>query len=225
MDHQLAERTGAADRYLLNEFSAEERAEFEAHYFDCVVCASNVREGSIFIDSVKALMERETEDAARDEPHVEPRRPAAWFAWLRPATLTPSLVALSLAMIVGYQNLLTLPSLRTPQLLSTSVIAPLTREAAPIVTIDPRLPRFNLNFMLDAPRANSSYVCQFMDERGAAILTMESGLREVSSFTLSFLLLTSQFPPGRYTLSVRDPANRSLVVQQYNFVIRVGAAK
>jgi len=224
MDHELAERTGAADHYLLNEFSAEERAEFEAHFFDCSVCSATIREGSIFIDSVKQIAAHEKTDRARAEP-FRARKRFDWFAWMRPSALAPSLAALGLTAIVGYQNLVTLPALRMPQLLSTNVIAPLAREEAPVIPVDPRLPRFNLNFMVDAARANSNYVCEFTNASGAEILTIDSGPRDASAFTLSFLLSPSQFPPGRYALTVRDRSDRTLVVQRYNFVIRIGEHK
>ena len=35
MDHDTAIRIQAAERYILEEFPPEERAEFEEHFFEC----------------------------------------------------------------------------------------------------------------------------------------------------------------------------------------------
>src|ERR1700730_4400894 len=43
MDHETAIRVQAAERYLLDEFSPEERTEFEDHFFGCSECADEVR--------------------------------------------------------------------------------------------------------------------------------------------------------------------------------------
>ena len=45
MTHQQALDGLASERYLLDEMTEVERFEFEAHYFDCVDCAEDVRLG------------------------------------------------------------------------------------------------------------------------------------------------------------------------------------
>jgi hypothetical protein len=218
MDHETAEKTEAADRYLLNEFTADARIEFEAHYFDCAICADRVRTGSIFIETVKDVMRAETTQSAR-VAKGDVRRQSFWRAWLEPSVLTPSLIALGLTIIVGYQNLVTLPGLEKPQLLSTAVIASYARDETTVIRSDPRLPRFNLNFMVDSPELYSNYICEFRNEKGAQMLTLESGPRDVSSFTLSLLLQTKQFPPGRYEMTLRPQSDPKAIVQRYTFVI------
>ena len=212
MDHETAEKTEAADRYLLNEFTPEECIEFEAHYFDCAICADRIRTGSTFIDTVKDVM------------RVEVRRQSFWEAWFTPRVLTPSLIALGLMIVVGYQNLVTLPDLEKPQLLSSAVIAPSARAEMQTIRIDPTLPRFNLNFMVDSPRTYSGYICEFTNEKGDRILTMESGPRDVSSFTLSLLLATKQFPSGRYAMILRPQSGTGAIVQRYTFGIDRGGS-
>jgi len=212
MDHDTAEKTEAADRYLLNEFTPEERIEFEAHYFDCAICADRIRTGSMFIDTVKDVMRAETVQG----------RQSFWRAWFSPTVLTPSLVALGLMIVVGYQNLVTLPDLEKPQLLSSAVIAPSARAETQTISIDPALRRFNLNFMVDSPRLYSNYICEFTNEKGETILTIESGPRDVSSFTLSLLLASKQFPSGRYAMTLRPQSDRGMIVQRYTFVIGRG---
>jgi hypothetical protein len=224
MDHEFAETSGIADRYLMDELTAQERIEFEAHYFDCASCADQVRNGAIFIDTAKEVMRTQKVESASERRTG--RKPMGWFAWLlTPATLAPTLAAAALAIMVGYQNLVTLPALQRPQLLSTSVLAPLAREEAPVITIDRRLPHFNLNFLVDFPRAYSNYICQFTNEKGDQILTLETGPRDVSSFTLSFLLRPAQFPPGRYELTLRPQPDTTGAIQRYTFMVPTGDQK
>lgn len=212
MDHKTAEKTEAADRYLLNEVTPEERIEFEAHYFDCAICADRIRTGSMFIDTVKDVMRAETAQS----------RQSFWQAWFSPTVLTPSLIALGLMVVVGYQNLVTLPDLEKPQVLSSAVIASTARDEAPVIRIDRALPRFNLNFMVDSPRLYSNYICEFTNEKGDRVLTIESGPRDVSSFTLSLLLASKQFPSGRYTMILRPQSDTGAIAQRYTFVIDRG---
>jgi hypothetical protein len=223
MDHETAEKTEAADRYLLNEFTPEERIEFEAHYFDCAICADRIRTGSMFIDTVKDVLRAETAQSAAVAP-ADIRGQSFWRAWFNPSVLTPSLIALGLMIVVGYQNLVTLPDLEKPQLLSSAVIASSARAETQTIGIDPALPRFNLNFMVDSPRLYSNYICEFTNEKGETILTIESGPRDVSSFTLSLLLASKQFPSGRYAMTLRPQSDTGVIVQRYTFVIGRGGA-
>jgi len=223
MDHKIAEASGVANRYLMNELTAEERAEFEAHYFDCADCADQVSKGATFIDTAKEVMRTQKVDAAASEGRTG-RKQSGWFGWLTPTVLAPSFAALVLAILVGYQNFVTIPALQRPQLLSTNVIASLTREEAPVISIDRRLPHFNLNVVVDSPGVYSNYICEFTSEKGERILTLETGPREVSSFTLSFLLRPAQFPSGRYQLTVR-PQPDTGVFRRYTFMIRSGDQK
>lgn len=221
MDHETAEKTEATERYLLNEFTPEERSEFEAHYFDCVICAERIRTGSIFIDTAKDVMRAESAQSVSVAASAN-RRQSFWSAWFQPGILTPSLVALGLMIVVGYQNLVTIPGLEKPQLLSSAVIAPSARDQTQIIKIDQSLARFNLNFMVDSPKLYSNYICEFTSEKGDSILAIETGPRDVSSFTLSLLLPSKQFPAGRYAMTLRPQSDRGAIVQRYNFVIDRG---
>ncbi len=55
MNHEMAVELHATERYLLGEFSPEEREAFEEHYFDCVVCAEDVRAAAAFRANATAV--------------------------------------------------------------------------------------------------------------------------------------------------------------------------
>ncbi len=59
MEHQSAVELRFAERYLLGELSPDETASFEAHFFDCALCADEVRQGAQLVANLKAVL-RET---------------------------------------------------------------------------------------------------------------------------------------------------------------------
>src|SRR5262249_8991015 len=93
MDHRQAVKMRAAERYLLEELSPEERSEFEEHYFGCVECADDVRAAFTFVDNAKAVLAESPiplAAASRERPH---QRSSLW-AWLRPAFAVPAMAVL-----------------------------------------------------------------------------------------------------------------------------------
>jgi Putative zinc-finger len=131
MEHEEAIRLTATERYLLNELTAEQRDQFEEHFFACAECATDLRAGSQLIEKSKELLA----DTASKAPSLVPRRvpaPSGWFSWVRPAYAVP-VFALLLAVVV-YQNAVTVPRMRTalnnPQLLPWTTINTQTRGAS-----------------------------------------------------------------------------------------------
>lgn len=69
MEHQSAVERRFTERYLLEELSPEEAAEFEAHFFECVVCADEVCQGAHLAANLKAVLQ--------EAVHQETVRPGA----------------------------------------------------------------------------------------------------------------------------------------------------
>jgi hypothetical protein len=111
MNHSEALKEMAAERYLLDELSADARDAFEEHMFDCPECALDVRSGSMFIGEAKAQLPAiGLGSSAASKTAIQREKSKNWFAWLRPAFAVPALAAL--LVVVGYQNMVTLPALR-----------------------------------------------------------------------------------------------------------------
>lgn len=217
MDHRVAEQRNAVERYLLGEYAGEERREFEEHLFECPICGEQVRESAIIIENLKEVLREEP------PPVSERKRRRERMHWVRPPMLVPTLAALMLAAVVAYQNWVFIPLLQKPEILSTElVIPPQARESAPIVTIDPRQPRFNVNFLVDAPESYPAYICDFQKESGSSMIQIASGPEKLASFTLGIELPTKDFPPGRYVMVLRPSSAPQNVVQRYSFVIQHG---
>ena len=106
MDHSEAIRIGAAEKYFLGELSLQQRDEFEAHFFDCAECATDVKSVAIFADNARAVLR----DLPTFQKQLKPKSARAWSTWLRPAWGIAALVAL--AGVISYQNLVTIPELK-----------------------------------------------------------------------------------------------------------------
>jgi Putative zinc-finger len=108
MDHDVVVGQKMTERYLLNELDPEVRDEFEQHFFDCPVCALDVRAGAMFVEQSKLVLADKPTEASAPPPARVTVKPG-WFGWLRPAFAVP-VMALLLA-VIGYQNLVTYPRL------------------------------------------------------------------------------------------------------------------
>lgn len=117
MQHDDAIRTHAAERYMLGEMSADERAHYEEHYFACAACETELAATAAFVDNARLVLATPSTqpEALRPGPTERPRDP--W--WQRffaapPLGLMPALTAASLVLvaIVGYQQFAVIPQLR-----------------------------------------------------------------------------------------------------------------
>lgn len=221
MDHRVAEEQNAVERYLLNEFTPEERKIFEEHLFECVVCGDQVRQSAIAIDNLKAVLNETPQNVTR--PARSRAKKRGWSEWLRLPVLVPTLATLALASVAAYQTFIHIPALEQPRILSSLVIAPVARAEAPVITVEPRSSRFNLNFAVDVPQAYPAYVCEFRTANESPVLKLDSGPEPVSSFTLGIELPTNKFPRGRYVMILRPASAPQVELQRYSFAIEDGA--
>jgi hypothetical protein len=114
MNHDVVVRQKMTERYLLDELDPAQRDEFEEHLFDCLDCAGDVKAGAVFVEQSKVVLAESPTPALATSRALSRPQPG-WFAWLRPAFAVPAL-ALLLA-VIGYQNLVTYPQLKQPQVL------------------------------------------------------------------------------------------------------------
>ena len=112
MNHTEAVKEMAAERYLLDELTPDMRDAFEEHMFDCQECALDVRSGAVFVDEAKTQLPKLIVGHVASPTAVPPlRKRNRWLAWWRPFIAAPVFAAL--LIVVGYQNMVTFPALRT----------------------------------------------------------------------------------------------------------------
>ena len=111
MNHNEAVEQMTVERYLLGELDADAREDFEEHMFCCPECALDSRVATVFIEEAKAELGK----VAPIQPEVKgtgkrEKGRSRWSICWRPAFAAPVFAAL--LMVIGYQNLVTLPGLR-----------------------------------------------------------------------------------------------------------------
>jgi hypothetical protein len=144
MEHEPAIRNLAVESYLLGEMSAGERESFEEHYFECSICAEDLRAATQFIEDAKDLMAAEASAPAvpANAGTVKAPQPSGWnwLGWLRPQAAAALLAVL--VVVVGVETFSTIPGLRrqveefeTPRTVKSIVLRPVTRGDASTVRI------------------------------------------------------------------------------------------
>jgi hypothetical protein len=225
MDHEQAVKMHAAERYLLDELSQEERDDFEEHYFVCVNCADEVRAAFSFADNTRAVF---SEEAAAVPPPVmaKSRARVDWFAWMRPAW-APIAAALLLSITL-YQSFLVIPALRQDlsdatgaQVLPTVVARSATRGDDSAIVIGERDRFVHLILDINTAASVSSYMCEVRDESGNLRFNVAAAAPQAGS--LNLLLPASGLQSGRYTITLRpvgadlQPASEA---EQYTFLLQ-----
>jgi hypothetical protein len=125
MDHSQAVRLMATERYLLNEFTPEQKEEFEEHFFGCPECALDVRMGAVLVANGPALAG--TPEYVESVAMRRPARPG-WFGWLRPAIVLPAMAIL--LAVISFQSFVVRPRLKDtiaqldqPQVLASAYLS------------------------------------------------------------------------------------------------------
>jgi len=209
MEHREAVELMATERYLLGELSPEMRDAFEEHYFDCQECAFDLRTAAAFVQGARAELPNLSASSPARTPgkpfEKQPKR-RAWLAWWRPTVAIPAFAVL--LAVVGYQNLATIPSLRSaatgPRLAPWTTLHAGTRGGAhmPVVAN----PRAGAVILIDVPNeaAYPSFAFELQDPQGKPFWTGTTQSQEPGneSGAISLLIPGSGLQPGSYTLTI-----------------------
>lgn len=175
MNHSESIEQMAAERYLLDELTPEEREAFEQHVFDCPECALDLRAGSAFITEARAQLPELISESS--VPAVKPSQTIArktrWSVWLQPAFALP-VFALLLAMI-AYQNISLIPGLKRaamePRVAHSIAVHIGTRGSAHTEVAADRTEGLALSIELPQASAYSSYIFDLYDSNGKQVWT------------------------------------------------------
>lgn len=218
MNHEEAITNQVAASYLLGDLSAAERDAFEEHYFDCRVCAEDVRAG--------AAMFATGREVAANAPEVRRFRPLKWAA--------SGAAAAALTMVVGYQSVIIprVQSLAAPPVMEVLNPMPLVAGATRGEASDEEVISFKGNEthviyreIPDEPRFFPSYEVEFRNAAGK-VLARSQILPELTSKLLikgdAIPIQVRALPAGRYVLTirgVREDGNRHELVS-YSVVVK-----
>jgi anti-sigma factor RsiW len=206
MDHEVASTTHAVERYLLGEMPSPERDDFEEHYFACPECAEGVRSASMMVRDIKQVL-----------PDLGPAPKASspgWLSWLKPQVMLPAFAALSLAVVVGYQNTVLMPDLKAPRSMGAAItLDGLTRGAAPALRAgDP------LRFVTAVEASGGGHVyVELLRASGAVVRHGEVAAPPAN--TPLDVYFPGTLAPGKYQLVVRDsPGGKELARSSFDVV-------
>src|SRR5579863_7746698 len=228
MDHTESIRLMAAEKYLLDELTPELRDQFEEHFFDCQECALEVRAGAAFVEHSKVLLSGPVAVPARALVPA-PAKPG-WMTWLRPAFAVPVLAAL--LVVVGYQNLVTYPRLKSaaalvdaPRIMaSVSLINANTRGGSKTVVSAGQGEPFLLFVDIPAEARFSSYVAELDGPAGKSEWSLAIPA-ETAKDMVSIRVPAGHRQAGMYTLVVRgmdSSGGTSSEVGRYPFELQIG---
>jgi anti-sigma factor RsiW len=215
MTHQEAVETMAAERYLLDEMSEDDRQTFEDHYFSCSECADDLRTAGAMLEGARSGFAAQT---SRIRPFQAPSQ-ANRRTWQRSVVL-PWAAAATLAIVAGYQSLWVVPSLRkaaAPVALSPVTLRPESRGQEPVVHTNSTAP---VSLAIDVEGASSGGEVTYDLSRadGTAIV---SGRAPSPAAGMPLLLLMPAWTvtrPMHYILSIHAAGNGRLL-GEYRFEV------
>ena len=230
MDHQEAIRLAAVENYLLDELPPPQRHEFEEHFFECGLCAKDLRMTAEFLDLTRAEFRRGPIGGFVPRA-VKP----SWLELLwRPMVIAPALAVL--LAVIAYQNVVVYPrlggeiaQLGRPHIVSAvSLIGGNSRGGAlPAANADTSQP---VLLSVDIPAAEQfpGYACVLVDSSGATVWRVPVSPEQARD-TVSIAVPAGNLRPGDYTLVVQGlspqgpskggAAARTTDVARYRFTL------
>jgi hypothetical protein len=217
--HQDALDTLASERYLLNEMSDDDRNAFEEHFFDCHVCADDLRVGAAMLQGARAGFAGTTATSGRVFP-IAAKRPITKPVWYRSVAL-PWAAAATLAVVAGYQALVVVPALRRPSLVALAPVTlrPESRGAEPTVPMPPGTEAVSLAIEIaDAPQGGE-VTYDITDANGRRIA---SGRAAAPVSGMPLLLMMPSWTlvgPMHYSLSIHEAGPAGRLLGEYRFAV------
>jgi len=210
MEHIDAIQQMLAERYLLGELTAEQRDAFEEHAFDCPECSLDLRAGAVFINTAKgelAKLAPAPEAPPTPSAPQKLRKRINWQSWLRPAFAIPAFAAL--LAVVCYQNLSTIPSLRSaatePSVLPSTSFHAGTRGAAHTQVLADRTQGAILSIELPQDSGIATYAFTLYDPQGKQLWTRtltSAKAGAIGDGTVSLVIPGAGLSQGSYSLTI-----------------------
>jgi hypothetical protein len=221
MNHDDALRLSAAERYLQMDLDEDLRDQYEAHFFECTDCASDVRSGAVMLDQMKIELAKQPPTRLKVVNRREPKK----LFFLRPAWAAA--IAAMLLLIV-YQNLVEVPHLKTelaslnsPEVLPTVLLVDGVSRAdkLPSAEVKPGRP---VLLTVDIPTGDrySSYEVSLLDPAAKQAWTLPITAQQAKD-TLSIEMPAKQLQAGTYTLLIEGlaPGAKPIAVERQLFQI------
>jgi hypothetical protein len=195
MTHQEAIDAQAAERYLLGELPDAARDEFEEHYFDCPICADDIRSGSTFIETLRAEGRRTR--PFRKAREARQRRFAA-----------PLAAAASLIVAIGVMQLVYVAPLRRQVNQLEQPYAPVYQQLRAVRGASPEVSagtpvRLEVALPPDSAATGTVVTCTIVDAQGRAQgQPIQVPPAEIIDNAVTVILPPHALAPGNYTIHI-----------------------
>jgi hypothetical protein len=206
MQHAEAVRTGAAERYLLGELTDQQALEYEEHFFECRVCAEEMRTAAALADNVREAFSTEVPEPLAVRQPPPPRRPRLAMFWPLPAGAVAAV--LLAAGGASYQALVVVPRLRHQVAQSNALQAApwfflsVSRSEPQILTLTPGQRYVGLTLSRSSERSAPYYRCQVVAATGRVVQSVTVAGPQAGN-ELQLLLPASSLPSGTYAIELR----------------------
>jgi hypothetical protein len=217
MEHNEAIELKAAERYVLRELPEELREAYEEHFFECAECAADIKTATVFAATSRDIFADEG-----DHPATEKNREygSLWPRWLQPLIAVPVFAALALALVVGYQNLVTIPHLKSDsaasiQVLNSFSLAAADSRGALLRIAVHRGESFALTFDIPPGKNFPEYLCQLRDASGG-VLRQISVTAEQANKSVELSIPAGMMLPGAYSIAIAGDADKSAQFREGN---------
>jgi hypothetical protein len=227
MTCQREASTLAAERYLLDEMSEQERLDFESHYFVCPECADDVRTGELMRMAAVAPSDEDAPAARAPQPVAPTPFPAIGRTFRWSGAVIPWAAAAMLAVVAGYQSLVVVPALRrdlAPQSLDAVTLRPASRGSETVVTIHKgqRAVLLALDVNVAAASPEIEYVLKGED---GSTRFVERARTPAPGAPLLLLMPAGRLDPGhQFVIVVRTPSQPQSPLGEYRFTVAADGA-
>src|SRR5271165_5867194 len=206
MDHNQAIELNAAEKYVLRELPEDLQEAYEQHFFDCSICAADIKAAAIFAETTREIFAEE-----HDHPATDPERGSVWSRWLRPAIAVP--VFATLLLLVGYQNLVTIPQLKSGPTASLQVLNTFSLAAADSRGGAVRIP-------LSRGKGFAQFLCQLRDDSGR-VLHQVTVTAEQANKTVELFVPAGMMHPGTYSIVIAGDADHNAQFREQNQIAKL----
>lgn len=207
MDHEIAVKSKAAERYLLGELAPEERDEFEAHFFECAACGEEVRSASEFLEGLRqALADRTAPKAVRGAAAQQAKAGGGWWTWLGALRPAFGYAAIALLLVIAGESVWIVRTQRelagasAPRLLAPAVLRPQTR-GEPSRVYAPKGAPLLLTFDVLSGQSYPRYLVRIDSASGEKVLEFD-GAAPPPEKPVSLSIPGGRLTPGRYTMTL-----------------------
>ncbi len=219
MDHEEAVRSQAVEKYLLGTLG-ETGADFEEHFFECGICAEEIKFGVMLADNAAAEFLGQAVTPVQVAKSKQQKETSSWkdwfrFEWRQAGFVMPALALLAVSglWLRDHRSLQgELAQLSEPQLISSVPLDVARGAHTASVSGDSRY--FAVSFYIDS-HSYQNYLIEIGGNGLKSATVIAPAQAQGKSYNL--LLPKARYPHGRYTFLVKGgPGSDGNLVEQFS---------